>query len=106
MKKQTVLSGIDRIDTILPEISGARIGLITNQTGVNRKLKSTVDVLHERGLLSCLFSPEHGIRGSAQAGEHITAYTDEITGLPVYSLYGQNLNIPHDFFGQNRHYRL
>ncbi len=96
MKKQKIYNGIDRIDTILPEISGARIGLITNQTGVNRKLKSTVDVLHERGLLYCLFSPEHGIRGSAQAGAHITAYTDEITGLPVYSLYGQNLNIPPD----------
>ncbi len=93
MKKQTVLSGIDRIDTILPEISGARIGLITNQTGVDKNLKSTVDILHERGLLSCLFSPEHGIRGSAQAGAHIGNYTDSITGLPVYSLYGQNLNI-------------
>lgn len=96
MKKQIVLSGIDRIDTILPAISGARIGLITNPTGVDKKLKSTIDVLHERDLLCCLFSPEHGIRGYAQAGAPIGNYTDSVTGLSVYSLYGQNLNIQPD----------
>ncbi len=100
MKEQTVLSGIDRIDTVLPEISGARIGLITNATGVNRNLKPTIDILHERGLLQCLFSPEHGIRGSAQAGAHIGNYTDSVTGLPVYSLYGQKLNIQPDVLDQ------
>lgn len=93
MKKQRIYNGIDLIDQYLPKISGARMGLITNPTGVNRQMVTTIDILHSRGLLACLFSPEHGIRGGANAGEHIGNYTDSITGMPVYSLYGSNVNI-------------
>jgi uncharacterized protein YbbC (DUF1343 family)/CubicO group peptidase (beta-lactamase class C family) len=66
-----------------------RIGLLTNQTGVDAEGRRTIDVLAgAQGLqLKMLFSPEHGIQG-AQDSEHIDNTTDTQTGLPVVSLYG------------------
>ncbi|AFZ89219.1 hypothetical protein B938_00870 [Bacillus velezensis AS43.3] len=54
-------------------------------------MKSSVDVLYEAPdiHLTALFGPEHGVRGDAQAGDKVTSYIDEKTGLPVYSLYGE-----------------
>ncbi|WP_349408475.1 DUF1343 domain-containing protein [Pseudalkalibacillus sp. SCS-8] len=71
-------------------ISGKKVGLITNPTGVDQELNSVVDLLHEDPdvELTALYGPEHGVRGSAQAGEYVEFYEDEKTGLPVYSLYG------------------
>ncbi|MBT2689280.1 DUF1343 domain-containing protein [Bacillus sp. ISL-47] len=72
-------------------IEGKRVGLITNPTGVDQELNSIVDLLHKDPdvELTALYGPEHGVRGSAQAGEYVEYYIDEKTGLPVYSLYGQ-----------------
>ncbi|WP_188454185.1 exo-beta-N-acetylmuramidase NamZ family protein [Virgibacillus oceani] len=72
-------------------IEGKRVGLITNPTGVDQDLNSIVDILHNDPdvELTALYGPEHGVRGSAQAGEYVEYYIDEETGLPVYSLYGQ-----------------
>ncbi len=72
-------------------IDGKNVGLITNPTGVDKDLNSIVDILHEDPDvdLTALYGPEHGVRGSAQAGEYVEYYTDEQTGLPVYSLYGE-----------------
>lgn len=72
-------------------IEGKRVGLITNPTGVDQELNSIVDLLHNDPdvELTALYGPEHGVRGSAQAGEYVEYYIDEKTGLPVYSLYGQ-----------------
>lgn len=67
----------------------ARCGLITNQTGILCSLRPTYDVLAERCTLAALFSPEHGVRGDAQAGAEILAGTDARTGLPAYSTYGR-----------------
>ena len=71
-------------------IRGKRIGLITNHTGVGPMGKSTVDVLFSApGVrLTALFGPEHGIRGSARAGDKVASSVDSATGVPVYSLYG------------------
>ncbi|MFK3960682.1 exo-beta-N-acetylmuramidase NamZ family protein [Guptibacillus hwajinpoensis] len=71
-------------------IEGKSVGLITNPTGVDQELNSIVDLLHNDSDvdLKALYGPEHGVRGSAQAGEYVEYYTDEETGLPVYSLYG------------------
>lgn len=91
--KKKIYNGIDLIDEYIAKISGGRIGLITNPTGVNRNLTSTIDILHSKKLLSCLFAPEHGIRGRADAGEHIGDYNDSDTGLPIYSMYGSTLSI-------------
>jgi uncharacterized protein YbbC (DUF1343 family) len=72
------------------ELTGKRVGLITNPSGVNRRLDSTVDLLrHAPGVrLVALFGAEHGIYGDVPAGEEIRNFTDARTGLPVYSLYG------------------
>lgn len=91
--KQTVLCGIDRPDRIAAVLSGARVGLITNPTGIDRRFRATIDRLAEVCTLCCLFSPEHGVRGEKQAGDHVECYTDDSTGLPVYSLYGDSPHI-------------
>ena len=72
-------------------LEGKRVGLITNPTGVDSKLKSTVDILFEAKnvKLVALFGPEHGVRGDAHAGDKVENITDAKTGLPVYSLYGK-----------------
>lgn len=72
-------------------LKGKRIALITNPTGVDSRLRSTIDILFEaKGLqLVALFGPEHGVRGDIPGGERIESYTDPQTNLPVYSLYGR-----------------
>ena len=65
-----------------------KVVLITNQTGINSNFTSTIDILYEKVNLVALFAPEHGIRGDKQAGEYLPSYIDDLTGLPVYSLYG------------------
>src|SRR5206468_1845684 len=71
-------------------VQGKRVGLITNPSGVNRKVESTVEVLRRApGVkLAALFGPEHGIYGDVFAGETVENQTDNRTGLPAYSLYG------------------
>ena len=73
-------------------LEGKRVGLITNPTGVDSRLKSTIDILFEAPdvNLVALYSPEHGIRGDVTAGGHVADNVDPLTGLPVYSLYGAN----------------
>ncbi len=72
-------------------LANKRVGLITNQTGVNNNLKSTIDILHEAPNveLVALFGPEHGVRGDVEAGKYVKFYTDPKTNIPVYSLYGK-----------------
>ena len=72
-------------------LEGKRVGLITNPTGFDNNLKSTIDVLHEAKNveLVALFGPEHGVRGDVHAGDKIENMTDAKTGLPVFSLYGK-----------------
>jgi uncharacterized protein YbbC (DUF1343 family) len=82
--------GIDQIDKYMHLFEGKRVGLITNPTGVNSELESTIDILHRKVNLVRLFSPEHGVRGDIQAGETVENYVDESTSLPVITLYGKN----------------
>ena len=72
------------------ELAGKRVGLITNPSGVNHNLETTIDVLRAApGVkLVALFGPEHGIYGDVPAGDKVESRTDERTGLPVHSLYG------------------
>src|SRR5437879_8870982 len=69
-------------------VRGKRVGLITNQSGIDRQRRSTIDLL--RGMreltLVALYSPEHGIRGVAET--RVASTVDEKTGLPIHSLYG------------------
>lgn len=82
-------TGIDVLEAEgFAPLHGKRVGLITNQTGVNSAGRRTIDLLaHAKGVkLVALFSPEHGIRGRLDAS--VSNSTDTSTGLPIYSLYG------------------
>jgi uncharacterized protein YbbC (DUF1343 family) len=72
-------------------LEGKRVGLITNPTGVDNQLKSTIDILFEAPNVNlvALYAPEHGVRGDAHAGDYVEDVKDPKTGLPVYSLHGK-----------------
>jgi len=78
-------------DTRFKILQGKRVGLITNPTGVDTQLKSTVDILNEASgvKLVALYGPEHGVRGDVYAGDKVETTIDKQTGVPVYSLYGK-----------------
>ena len=71
-------------------LQGKRIGLVTNPSGVDSNLNSTIDILYgaEGVKLVALYGPEHGVRGDKYAGDKVGEETDLTTGLPVHSLYG------------------
>ncbi|MEU5847312.1 exo-beta-N-acetylmuramidase NamZ family protein [Saccharopolyspora shandongensis] len=72
------------------DITGRRIGVVTNPTGVLASLEHVVDVMHASGAVDvvAVFGPEHGFRGTSQAGGSEGDYRDPRTGLPVYDAYG------------------
>ena len=72
-------------------LRGKRVGLITNPTGVDNKLKSTVDILAEAPDVKvvALYAPEHCVRGDFHAGDKVENAIDSATGIPVYSIYGK-----------------
>ncbi|MEU5363581.1 DUF1343 domain-containing protein [Streptomyces sp. NPDC005925] len=77
-------------------LDGQRVGVVTNPTGITRDVRHIVDVMHadDRVDLAAVFGPEHGFRGTAQAGGSEGRYDDPATGLPVYDTYlksGQKL---------------
>lgn len=73
-------------------LKGKRVGLITNPTGVDRELNSTIDILNNSKdvNLVALFGPEHGVRGNFAAGKSIQNNIDKNTNIPIYSLYGKD----------------
>ncbi|MFF3327118.1 exo-beta-N-acetylmuramidase NamZ domain-containing protein [Streptomyces sp. NPDC002889] len=70
-------------------LAGQRVGVVTNPTGITRDVQHIVDVMHadDRVNLVAVFGPEHGFRGTAQAGGSEGRYDDPATGLPVYDTY-------------------
>jgi uncharacterized protein YbbC (DUF1343 family) len=72
-------------------VAGRRAGLITNHTGIDSEGRSDIDLLvgHADVDLVALFAPEHGIRGTEEAGANIDSEVDGPTGLPIHSLYGE-----------------
>jgi uncharacterized protein YbbC (DUF1343 family) len=89
---QRVKTGIEVLrENGFKQLKGKRVGLITNPTGVDSQLKSTIDILNEApGVkLVALYAPEHGVRGDFYAGDKIENTNDKETGLPVYSLHGK-----------------
>ncbi|MEU2074560.1 DUF1343 domain-containing protein [Streptomyces sp. NPDC013489] len=85
-----VRTGFERLaDDGYALLSGERVGVVTNPTGITRDARHIVDVMHadERVDLVAVFGPEHGFRGTAQAGGSEGRYDDPATGLPVYDTY-------------------
>ncbi|MDE5944432.1 MAG: DUF1343 domain-containing protein [Rikenella sp.] len=80
-------------DSSFEILRGKRVGLISNPTGVDSRLVSTVDILDSAARtgtfrLVALYGPEHGVRGNVAAGQHVASGRDARTGVPVFSLYG------------------
>ena len=87
---QRIIPAAERINVYLPLLKGKRVGIFANQTSMvgNTHL---VDTLRKLGVdIKLIFGPEHGFRGTADAGEKVGNYIDEKTGIPVVSLYGAN----------------
>lgn len=84
-----VVLGIERPGLYLPILEGKRVGLLSNSTAVSGKdQKHSVDLLIEHGVnVTAIFSPEHGFRDFADAGEHVSDMIDEETGIYIQSLY-------------------
>ena len=78
------------IPELLDALKGLRTGAILNPTSVTEDLRHLADVLHERKVLAALFGPEHGVRGDVQYLEKVADARDPRTGVPEYSLYGQD----------------
>ena len=88
--KTDIVLGAERTQEYLPFLKGKKVGVVANQTSM---VGSThlVDALLEYGIdVKKVFSPEHGFRGTASAGEHVQSSKDKKTGLPIVSLYGTN----------------
>lgn len=83
-----IVPGAHRMDVYLPLLKGKRVGVFANHTSTVGNVH-LVDTLQKRGVsVTVIFGPEHGFRGSADAGEKIGNYIDEKTQIPVISLYG------------------
>ena len=92
-----VVVGAERTSEYLKLLKGKRIALLSNQTGVvgAKHDKHTLDLMLEKGLnVTTIFSPEHGFRGKADAGEHVSSSVDEKTGIPIASLYEGKSRMP------------
>ena len=92
LEASTVKPGIEVLrENGFAQLKGKRVGLVTNPSGVDRYLKSTIDILFQAPEVNlvALYGPEHGVRGDVYAGEKVDNSVDAATGLPVYSLYGK-----------------
>lgn len=84
-----VVVGADRSDIYMPLLRGKRVALLSNHTGLTASGEHTLDRLLREGInVTVIFSPEHGFRGTADAGEHVKGGVDVKTGIPIASLYG------------------
>ncbi len=86
--QEQVVVGAARLDQYVPQLKGKKVALFSNHTGMVGD-RHTLDLLLDAGVeVVTLFSPEHGFRGTADAGEHVASGVDEPTGIPIASLYG------------------
>ncbi|WP_406403683.1 DUF1343 domain-containing protein [Streptomyces sp. NBC_00879] len=99
--RRRVRTGFERLaaDGYTP-LAGQRVGVVTNPTGITRDAQHIVDVMHadDRVNLLAVFGPEHGFRGTAQAGGSEGRYDDPATGLPVYDTYTKSGQALADIF--------
>ena len=91
-----VVVGAARPDIYEAPLAGKRVALLSNHTGMVDSVTHTADFMIARGInLTTLLSPEHGFRGTADAGEHVASGRDAATGLPVVSMFdGRRRGLP------------
>lgn len=88
ISRMPLTTGAERMEVYLPLLKGKRVGIFANQTTVVQSV-NLVDTLVKRGIaVKVIFGPEHGFRGTADAGEKVGNYIDDKTGIQVVSLYG------------------
>lgn len=88
---EEIKTGADNYESYLPLLKYKKIGIVTNQTGILSDKTHLVDFLLSKNVtIKTIFAPEHGFRGTADAGEHVIDGKDSKTGLPIISLYGDN----------------
>lgn len=86
-----IKTGADNFEKYLPLLKDKKVGIVTNQTGILSNKKHLVDFLLDKKInIKTIFAPEHGFRGTADAGEHVVDGKDSKTGLSIVSLYGEN----------------
>lgn len=86
--EEPVTPGANRPDLYLPLLEGRRVALLSNHTGMVNDSVHTLDTLLASGInVTVIFSPEHGFRGKADAGQHVSSSVDPATGIPIASLY-------------------
>ena len=91
-----IIVGAERTAEYLPALSGKRVAVLANHTAMVGE-EHLVDMLISKKVnLVGIFSPEHGFRGEADAGEHVASSVDETTGVPIWSLYDGNTQRPSD----------
>lgn len=89
-----VTVGAARVDEYLPLLKGKRVALLSNHTGMVGN-EHTLDFMLRNGVnVTTIFSPEHGFRGNASAGEHVKDSRDAKTGIPIASLYNGRSRMP------------
>lgn len=88
---QNIKTGAENYEKYLPLLKGKNIGVVTNQTSIVDEKTHLVDFLLAKNVkIKTIFAPEHGFRGTADAGEHLNDEIDAKTSLPIVSLYGEN----------------
>lgn len=94
---ERITLGDEREELYMPLLEGRRIALFSNQTGCRKSGEHILDALIRKGIsVTILFSPEHGFRGTADAGERVNSSVDEKTGIPILSLYDGKKAGPED----------
>ena len=89
--RHLIKTGADNYQKYLPLLKDKKVGIVTNQTGILSDNTHLVDFLLEKKIaIQTIFAPEHGFRGTADAGEHVVDGKDPKTGLSIISLYGDN----------------
>ncbi|MBR6630430.1 MAG: DUF1343 domain-containing protein, partial [Alistipes sp.] len=94
---QEVMVGATDTESYMPLVEGKRVAILANHTAMYSSEEHIVDMMHREGVnIVGIFSPEHGFRGSAEAGEKVKNSVDERTGIPILSLYDGNTQRPSD----------
>jgi uncharacterized protein YbbC (DUF1343 family) len=91
---QGVITGAESVNEYLPLLKGKKVAILTNQTGIIGKSHLVDSLVKLKVNIVAILSPEHGFRGEADAGEHVSSSIDEKTGIPIKSLYDGNTGKP------------
>lgn len=91
---QNIKTGAESVSEYLPLLQGKKVAVLSNQTGIIGKTHLVDSLVALKINIVAILSPEHGFRGDADAGEHVSSSVDQKTGIPIKSLYEGNTGKP------------